>query len=91
MPIDHISVSVPASKYDEMAAFYLQALAPLRYVEMMRFPGVVGLGADGVPDFWIMVRETAAGGDTHFAFSSKGLPILFSPPPQSIARRRSLV
>ncbi|KAH0565154.1 hypothetical protein GP486_001447 [Trichoglossum hirsutum] len=66
-----MSISVPGSKLDEVVAFYVKALEPLRYVEMMRFPGVVGLGADGVPDFWIGTQESAKGGETHIAFSAK--------------------
>ncbi|KAI9782503.1 MAG: hypothetical protein M1839_004989 [Geoglossum umbratile] len=72
MPVHHVTVRVPPAKYDETVSFYLKALAPLDYVEIMRFEGVVGLGAGGIPDFWISTREGAnEKGETHVAFSSK--------------------
>ncbi|KAH0537073.1 hypothetical protein FGG08_006114 [Glutinoglossum americanum] len=72
MAIDHVCISVPKSKHDEVVSFYLKSLAPLRYVEIMRFEGMVGLGADGVPDFWISAKEDAnEKGQTHVAFTTK--------------------
>ncbi|KAI9804109.1 MAG: hypothetical protein M1825_001511 [Sarcosagium campestre] len=73
MPIDHSAIRVPASKFDETVTFYLKALAPLGYVEIMRpFPQLVGLGAGGKPDFWIGVTdgETVAPA-VHFAFTAQ--------------------
>jgi hypothetical protein len=46
-------ISVPKSKYDDVVSFYLESLAPLGYVEIKRLETVIGIGADGVPDFWI--------------------------------------
>ena len=49
--IDHISLRV--RNVDASKAFYEAALAPLGYSTIMAFPGAVGLGRDGKPDFWI--------------------------------------
>jgi hypothetical protein len=73
MPVHHVCIRVPPAKFDETVSFYLKALAPLDYAEIMRFEGVVGIGAGGIPDFWISTREGAnEKGETHVAFTSKG-------------------
>lgn len=49
--IDHLGMTVrdlAASR-----AFYEAALAPIGYSVLMAFPGAVGLGKNGKPDFWI--------------------------------------
>ncbi|KAK2795456.1 hypothetical protein FQN52_005223 [Onygenales sp. PD_12] len=53
MPISHIGLSVPLSRFNETVTFYKSALAPLGYKEHLRpVENVVGLGAM-YPDFWI--------------------------------------
>ena len=49
--LHHIGVRV--SSLESAKEFYLAALAPLGYEVVMSFPGVYGLGAKGIPDFWI--------------------------------------
>jgi len=72
MPINHVGIRVPPAKYDETVSFYTKSLAPLGYAEIMRFEGVVGLGADGIPDFWVSTKEGAnEKGETHVAFGTK--------------------
>ncbi len=64
--IDHLGFAVKdlaASK-----VFYVGALAPLGYGVIMEFPGVVGLGANGKPDFWLSQGEPTRG--LHVAFAS---------------------
>lgn len=64
--IDHLGFAVKdlaASK-----AFYVGALAPLGYGVVMEFPGVVGLGANGKPDFWLSEGAPVTG--LHVAFAS---------------------
>ncbi|TKD03758.1 VOC family protein [Polyangium fumosum] len=53
--IDHISIGV--RDLEKGKAFYAAALAPLGYAVMMEFPGVVGLGEKGKPDFWLGAGE----------------------------------
>ncbi|MCC7000089.1 MAG: VOC family protein [Deltaproteobacteria bacterium] len=70
--IDHVSLKVrdlAASK-----KFYAAALAPLGYVVMMEYPGAIGLGADGKPDFWLSVTATPT--PTHLAFAAKGRDVV---------------
>lgn len=53
MPLNHVGLSVPRSKFEQTVSFYLSALAPLGYKEHARpVPHVVGLGVM-YPDFWI--------------------------------------
>lgn len=49
--IDHLTLHV--SDLDKSATWYAAALAPLGYSVLMRFPGTVGLGAEGKPDLWL--------------------------------------
>lgn len=62
MPLSHIGLPVPRSKFDETVSFYLSALAPLGYKEHARpAPHVVGLGVT-YPDLWISTAcESGAG------------------------------
>jgi catechol 2,3-dioxygenase-like lactoylglutathione lyase family enzyme len=66
--IDHLSLY--AADLARSRAFYTAALAPLGYAALMDYGTVVGLGADGKPDFWI-----AGGGPVrpiqHIAFVAK--------------------
>jgi len=64
--IDHLGLTV--SDLDRSREFYRQALAPLGYGVIMEFPGAVGLGAQGKPDFWL--GAGTAGTGVHVAFSS---------------------
>ncbi|EAS37108.3 glyoxalase [Coccidioides immitis RS] len=53
MGFSHMGFCVPQHKFDETVSFYLAALQPLGYKEMMRpVDNVVGLGVY-YPDFWI--------------------------------------
>jgi catechol 2,3-dioxygenase-like lactoylglutathione lyase family enzyme len=67
--IDHVSANV--DDLDAAKAFYAEALAPLGYSVQMEFGGAAaGFGTgEGIPDFWISVREER--GATHVAFSAK--------------------
>jgi len=64
--IDHISMRV--TDIERAAEFYAAALAPLGYEVVMRFPGYVGLGAGGKPDFWLTATDKAIN-PTHIAFA----------------------
>lgn len=71
--IDHISLVV--KDYNQSKAFYLAALAPLGYEQVMEmtpqttpglpFEGICGLGVAGKPDLWI--RPGADCTPTHLA------------------------
>jgi hypothetical protein len=76
MPLDHASVTTSPSRYDEVVAWYVAALAPLGYTKQLDYPGVAcGLG-DPKPDFWIGAKEgTAEVTQLHFAFTAKGMEI----------------
>ncbi|KAL4964268.1 uncharacterized protein BDV14DRAFT_201045 [Aspergillus stella-maris] len=69
--IDHVGITTPSEQFESLVEFYKNALAPLNYRELMRFPGAVGLG-DQVPDFWISEAKTDAPQGLHFAFVSDG-------------------
>jgi catechol 2,3-dioxygenase-like lactoylglutathione lyase family enzyme len=62
--LDHIGINV--SDLATSRAFYEQALAPLGYEPLTEFPGVVGFGARGKPDFWL--QEGSPGDRLHVAF-----------------------
>ena len=71
--IDHLGVSLPKDHFETIIQWYLKALAPLNYVEVMSFPGVVGLGVDGNPDLWFYARDDySEGSKLHIAFSASG-------------------
>ena len=53
--LDHISLRV--QDFPRALAFYRTALAPIGYDVIMEYPGAVGMGAQGKPDFWIMKTE----------------------------------
>ncbi|KAL4931436.1 VOC family protein [Aspergillus undulatus] len=70
--IDHVGITAPREQFEALIEFYKTALAPLKYKELMRFPGAVGLG-DQVPDFWISeskVETPQSSQSLHFAFVS---------------------
>src|SRR5918992_1591315 len=62
--LDHLGIG--ASDLAVSRRFYEQALAPLDYEVLMEFPGVVGFGAAGKPDFWL--QEGTPGESLHVAF-----------------------
>jgi lactoylglutathione lyase len=69
--IDHVGINAPTEEFESLVKFYLKALAPLKYKEIMRVPGAVGLG-DEVPDFWISETKDQTKQNVHFAFTSNG-------------------
>jgi catechol 2,3-dioxygenase-like lactoylglutathione lyase family enzyme len=66
--LDHISIRV--QDLPRALAFYRAALAPIGYEVLMEFPGVVGLGADGKPDLWLMKSDQPVN-PTHLALASR--------------------
>jgi catechol 2,3-dioxygenase-like lactoylglutathione lyase family enzyme len=64
--LDHIVIGV--SDLAAAKAFYTQALAPLGIAPIMEFPGRLGMGADGKPEFWL--REGGAPTQVHVAFGT---------------------
>ena len=66
--IDHLGLSV--SDLARSREFYRRALAPLGYGVIMEFPGAVGLGAQGKPDFWLGAATTPTPTPVHVAFLS---------------------
>ncbi|KAB8076108.1 Glyoxalase/Bleomycin resistance protein/Dihydroxybiphenyl dioxygenase [Aspergillus leporis] len=67
--IDHLGIYAPPDQFEKLIEWYLSALSPLNYREIMRIPGAVGLG-DQVPDFWIAEKEGAGPQQVHFAFTA---------------------
>ena len=65
--LDHLGINV--SDLDTSRAFYERALEPLGIEVMMEYPGVCGMGCDGMPFFWIGTRE-GANQAVHVAFSA---------------------
>lgn len=67
--LDHVSISVPADRFEEVTNWYLAALAPLGYSKWKDFPGqAVGLGADKYKvHFWIGATKGPTG-PTHIGF-----------------------
>lgn len=79
--ISHLGISCAPSEFDQVLAFYLAALKPLGYREMMRpVEKVVGLGNGWAPEFWIGAKEGYGKVSieerkefgVHFAFWGKG-------------------
>jgi catechol 2,3-dioxygenase-like lactoylglutathione lyase family enzyme len=66
--LDHISLRV--QDFSRALSFYRTALAPIGYDVIMEYPGAVGLGAQGKPDFWIMKTDQPLN-PTHVAFVSE--------------------
>jgi catechol 2,3-dioxygenase-like lactoylglutathione lyase family enzyme len=69
MPFDHVAISV--TSLSEAKAFYTAALAPLGYKVIMEFETAVGLGAGGVPDFWLGSKGEATACHLGFKAASK--------------------
>ncbi|KAL9098054.1 MAG: hypothetical protein Q9163_006209 [Psora crenata] len=74
MTISHFSIITTQASFQTMLDFYLAALGPLGYKEIIRpIPGVVGLGADGIPDFWLATAQEGSDrmpAPIHLAFSA---------------------
>jgi catechol 2,3-dioxygenase-like lactoylglutathione lyase family enzyme len=66
--LDHVSLRV--QDFPRALSFFRAALAPIGYDVIMEYPGAVGLGADGKPDFWIMQTDQPPH-PTHVAFVSE--------------------
>jgi catechol 2,3-dioxygenase-like lactoylglutathione lyase family enzyme len=67
--IDHLSLRV--KDIAAAKAFYTAALKPLGYEVVMEFPGAIGLGAGGKPDFWLTRAKKAAPAHVAFAAPSR--------------------
>lgn len=63
--LDHVTLKVKDLR--KARAFYAAALAPLGYEVLMEFEGVLGMGADQKPDFWIS-QEPENARPIHLAF-----------------------
>ncbi|KAL4936690.1 hypothetical protein BDV06DRAFT_216464 [Aspergillus oleicola] len=64
--IDHVGITAPPDQCESLIDIYKKALAPLKYKELMRFPGALGLGVQ-VPDFWISEAKVDEPQGLHFA------------------------
>jgi len=62
-------MSLPVSDIEKSKAFYTAALKPLGYTIAMEFPGAVGMGVKGEPDFWLVPGKTSEG--LHVAFEAE--------------------
>ncbi len=62
-------MSLPVSDLEKSKAFYVEALKPLGYAVVMEFPGFVGLGVNGDPDFWLVPGKNPEG--LHIAFGAE--------------------
>lgn len=58
--LDHVLIYVPAARFDEVVAWYSEALAPLGYAKQKEFPGkAAGFGPGKLTmDFWIGAKES---------------------------------
>ncbi|KAJ6121036.1 glyoxalase family protein [Penicillium sp. IBT 18751x] len=68
--INHLVITAPAARFEEVVQWYTKTLSPLGYIELHRYPGVVGLGPDGHADFWISAKESWAKSPIHIGFSA---------------------
>jgi catechol 2,3-dioxygenase-like lactoylglutathione lyase family enzyme len=64
--IDHMTLRV--RDYAKSKAFYVAALAPLGYEQLMEWEGFAGLGARKKPDFWIAAAEDRTYSQLHIPF-----------------------
>ena len=65
--LDHLAVGV--ADVAAARAFYVAALAPLGIEPILEYPGGVGFGRDGMPQFF--VKEGRYGGPVHVAFTAQ--------------------
>jgi hypothetical protein len=68
--LDHIGITVPTSRFEEVTAWYLAALAPLGYSKQKDFrEHGIGLGPDRSNIvFFILAKGDADVAATHIAF-----------------------
>jgi hypothetical protein len=68
--LDHIGITVPLSRFEEVTAWYAVAVAPLGYSKQKEFHNHgVGFGPDRLNiTFWILAKEGAGFATTHVAF-----------------------
>jgi catechol 2,3-dioxygenase-like lactoylglutathione lyase family enzyme len=64
--LDHLVIG--ASDLSASRAFYEGALAPLGHEVLLEFPGTVGFGMVGKPEFWL--REATDPTPVHVAFAA---------------------
>ena len=70
--LDHLKIYV--SDVERSRAFYERALAPLGYSVLMEpAPGVVGMGRDGKPDFWLQHGKPTT---CHVAFAAPSTDVV---------------
>ena len=69
--IDHFVFTVHTSKFDSVVAWYLAALAPLKYTTQHSFPQAVGLGPSPTEaSFWIGASDEPGASGFHLAFKA---------------------
>jgi hypothetical protein len=49
--INHLAITALAALIKEVVQRYTETLSPVGYIELHRFPGVVGFDPDGHADF----------------------------------------
>jgi hypothetical protein len=83
MPLDHYSVTVPASKFKQTVSFLTTSLAHLGFKELYRpTPTVAGMGEEK-PYFWVDARADIDAAEeevllkvlktTHIAFAAESM------------------
>jgi predicted lactoylglutathione lyase len=72
--LDHVSIHV--GDFEVAKTFYLAALKPLGYSVVMELPEwkVIGLGAGGKADFWILADGTSKG--VHIALKAESRKVV---------------
>ncbi|KAF2485263.1 glyoxalase family protein [Neohortaea acidophila] len=70
--LDHFLFAVPPEKFQEVVAWYLAALAPLKYEKLADYGVVVGLGVNGKADLWIhsVSEDSPKTGYFHLGFKA---------------------
>jgi hypothetical protein len=72
--IDHITNPATEDHFKPLIELYKHVLSPLAYMEIMRFPGIVGLGSE-FPDLWVAQKETHISSGFYIAFSASSTVI----------------
>ena len=74
MTIAHTGIIVPKAKVAEVVAWYLKALEPLGYKQIVDHYGVaIGLGdKEFEADFWVIGRDIPENVTSHHAFAAPG-------------------
>jgi hypothetical protein len=74
MVFDHIGIRVPPRAFSATLAFYLSALKPLGYKEMMRpIENCVGLGINRAEFFVTADPDVSANQKIHLAFKAESM------------------